>query len=353
MHHTLKHLRRGATAGAVDKRTIHAIHNASSEAVLLAATLGVFSLVSSLADAADGPKRWPAEVREIRYRCTADDSQQPALFFAPAATEPAPLLVALHSWSGDYRQASQVPLAKWCIEQGWVFIHPDFRGPNHQPDATGSELVVQDILDAVTHARSVAKIDGRRIYLVGASGGGYTALLMAGRHPDLWAGVSAWVPITDLAAWHAESVARKQKYAGDLVKSCGGPPGASAAVDEQYRVRSPLTHLAHATGVPIDLNAGIHDGHKGSVPVSHTLRAFNLLAADQDRLSEAQVAHLTTQAAVPELLRAEAVEDLAYGAKPVLFRRQSGKVRVTLFDGGHEIIPEAALQWLARQRKER
>jgi hypothetical protein len=35
----------------------------------------------------------------------------------------------------------------------------------------------------------------------------------------------------------------------------------------------------------------------------------------------------------------------------VLFRRESGMVRVTVFDGGHEIIHHAALAWLAAQQK--
>jgi hypothetical protein len=35
----------------------------------------------------------------------------------------------------------------------------------------------------------------------------------------------------------------------------------------------------------------------------------------------------------------------------VLFRRESNNKRVTIFEGGHEGIPKAALAWLSRQRK--
>jgi len=45
--------------------------------------------------------------------------------------------------------------------------------------------------------------------------------------------------------------------------------------------------------------------------------------------------------------------DKTYGAKCVLFRRQSGTARVTIFQGGHEIIPAAALHWLAKQQRMR
>ena len=137
------------------------------------------------------PKGWPKEVQEIKYPSKADNTRQPALFYAPAGrAKPRPLLVGLHSWSGDYRQNNS-PYGKWCIEQKWNFIHPNFRGPNRRPEATGSELVVADILSAVEFAKKNGAVDETRIYLVGASGGGYAALLLAGRAPEIWAGVSA------------------------------------------------------------------------------------------------------------------------------------------------------------------
>ena len=58
-------------------------------------------------------------------------------------------------------------------------------------------------------------MDDKRIYLVGISGGGQMALIMAGRAPNVWAGVSAWVPIADLAEWHdfCKKDRRFQRYA--------------------------------------------------------------------------------------------------------------------------------------------
>ena len=108
------------------------------------------------------PKGWPKEIREIKYPSKADDSKQPALFYAPAVQgEPRPLLVGLHSWSSDYKQAMSVPYAKWCIEKKWNFIHPNFRGPNRRPEATGSELVVADILSAVDYAKKKVRLMNR------------------------------------------------------------------------------------------------------------------------------------------------------------------------------------------------
>jgi len=294
---------------------------------------------------------WPAEVNEIKYISSADSSLQPALFYAPKTKQEAvPLLVALHTWSGDYKQSTSVPYAKWCIEKGWVFIHPNFRGPNKNKEATGSEPVVADIVSAVDYAKAHAKVDSSRIYLVGASGGGYTSLLMAGRAPHIWAAVSAWVPIVDLNAWYYECRQAGRRYAGDIVKSCGGAPGTSGAVDLEYAKRSPITYLEKAKGLPLDINAGIKDGHTGSVPVSHSFTAFNLVALEKDRICEEDIKYFVEKAEVPPNLKQD-VTDPAYGQKLPLFRRCSGRARLTIFDGGHEIIHTAALDWLSKQKK--
>ena len=309
----------------------------------------VFLLIAVSVSAA--PKGWPKEIREIKYLSKADNTKQPALFFAPTVRgEPRPLLVGLHTWSSDYRQNNS-PYGKWCIEKKWNFIHPNFRGPNRRPQATGSELVVADILSAVEYARKNGAVDETRIYLVGASGGGYAALLMAGRAPEVWAGVSAWVPILDLAQWHAHTSKRKMKYAREIELSIGGKPMAGSEAAAEAMKRSPVTYLAHAKGVALDINAGINDGHSGSVPISHSLDAFNLLAAAKDRLGADLISEFVKTAKVPAALKGQAPVDAAYGKKAVLFRRQSGAARVTIFQGGHEIIPAAALHWLAKQQR--
>jgi hypothetical protein len=121
----------------------------------------------------------------------------------------------------------------------------------------------------------------------------------------------------------------------------------------EYRRRSPIYHLKKASGLNIDLNAGIHDGHNGSVPINHSLKAFNLLCQANDlkqcRLTEAEIEYFIKNQSVPEHLRNERAEDLLYGKKKVLFRRIAGPVRLTIFDGGHEIITRAAMEWLSQQ----
>ncbi|MBD3273789.1 MAG: prolyl oligopeptidase family serine peptidase, partial [Candidatus Marinimicrobia bacterium] len=201
----------------------------------------------------DTVEGWPSGVREIEYLSQADSTFQPALFYQPDIPQKTPLLVALHTWSGDYLQKAGSAYAEWCIENSWTMIHPNFRGPNTTPQATGSSLVVGDILSAVKYARQHSNIDSTRIYLIGSSGGGYTALMMLGKHPDIWAGVSAWVPIVDLRSWYFQSAEAGRKYAQDIINSCGGKPGDSEHVDEEYRRRSPVTYLSRDIQTPVDI----------------------------------------------------------------------------------------------------
>jgi pimeloyl-ACP methyl ester carboxylesterase len=342
---------------------------------LFLATVFLFSLSPMLP--AQPLRGWQEEIRAIQIRSTMDATDQPALTWSPDTTEPQPLLVALHTWGGGYTQTSNgTTYAQWCMDRGWHFIFPHFRGPNLSPEAMGSDLAVQDIVDAVEHMKKTRPIDTDRIYVIGASGGGHMAMLLAGRHPDIWAGVSAWCGISDIAAWHAEHVrdGKPDTYGKNIEASLGGPPVGDALAEAVKR--SPLTYLAQAKGVPLDLNHGLHDGRQGSVPFRHTLLAFNEVA--ETRLDKAEILHYyetlqrpaTWSAPEPDPLYVARLlpgskrpgwvpgspdtpllKEAISVPKPVVFRQVSGHARVTLFDGGHEILYTPGLNWLAAQKK--
>lgn len=297
---------------------------------------------------------WNKAVQSINYVSAADNTRQPMMFYKPQVDAPRPLLVALHSWSSDYRQKESVIYAEWCIANDWIFIHPNFRGKNNRPQATGSDLVIGDVLSAIDYAKTNAHVDESRIYAVGWSGGGFLGLLLAGRAPEIWAAVSAWVPISDLNGWYEQSRRLGTKYVREIAASCGGNPVGEGTAADECRKRSPITYIERARGIQIDINHGIRDGRNNGdpVPVSQSLLAFNLLAAPQDRLTEDQIAYFTREAQVPAGLQSETT-DPTYGGLKILFRRQSGNVRVTVFDGAHDKNTEAAFRWLNRQRKTR
>ena len=150
-------------------------------------------------------------------------------------------------------------------------------------------------------------IDSDRIYLIGGSGGGFMSLLTSSRSRDIWAGVSSWCPISDIALWHKQSQERKNAYASHIEKACGGDPAESATALREAQLRSPLTWLPNAVDrVTVDISTGIHDGHTGSVPIGQAIRAFNYLADEQDRISEEDIAWMEANEKVPEHLAAGA-----------------------------------------------
>ncbi|MEW4490083.1 prolyl oligopeptidase family serine peptidase [Thalassoglobus sp. JC818] len=303
---------------------------------------------------------------EVKVPSTADQTEQPALMFLPEKTasdqKSLPLLVLLHTWSGDYHQKGHIEVAvEECSSRGWALIHPNFRGANTGPEACGSELAVQDVIDAVDWMIKEHEIDADRVYLTGVSGGGHLSMLMAGRHPEYWAGVSAWVGIWDLANWHQETQTAGLKYSKELESVTGGSPGESEEIDSEYRNRSPKVWLDNAVKVPLDIQAGIHDGHTGSVPISHSISAFNQVASQSgfsdEVVPEALMSHMVREQSVPatELFRGMQ-EPRSHG---ILFRRTAGPTRLTIFEGGHEGDVPTAIRWLESQgprspvRKER
>ncbi|MCZ6671788.1 MAG: prolyl oligopeptidase family serine peptidase [Verrucomicrobia bacterium] len=302
----------------------------------------------------EAQNRWSRKIKETYYPSSADNSEQPSLVYAPKKVEgKRPLLVALHTWSSDFQQEGGQPLfGDWCIQNDWFMIHPNFRGKNRTPKALGSDLAVADIVSAVEYMKANYPIDEDRIYLCGVSGGGHMSLLMAGRHPEIWAGVSAWCGMTDIQAWWEEKLEDgPERYAKEIEKACGGKPDKDPKVAEQYRLRSPLTYLSKAGTVNLDINDGIDDGRKGnSVPFTHALYAFNRVVAGTDALSQEDIDYLYKTRKIPEHLQST-IKEPVYGRKYPIFRKSTDTCRVTLFKGGHEIIHEAALNWLNLQRK--
>ena len=387
---------------------------------------------------------WPVHVQRIDIPSTLDGTLQPSLHYSPPSSNksdtPAhcrPLLIALHTWSVDYSHGSnnnnnnnkrirsssceQVLFAEWCIRHEWHFLYPNFRGPNHHPDACGSDLAVQDVLDAVDYVSSlssstttadvattaVGAVDRDRIYVVGVSGGGHMALLLAGRHPQRWAGVSAWCAIADIATWwrerHEASLPNNKidddEHGNELSLSLQQQQHRHKAWTKYARMielvldgqtpvecptscaaRSPVTYLAAAGdgggvpgGVNLDIHAGIDDGRTGSVPISHSLIAFNAVVPASERLRPEfisefyrtqQVPTTTTTNFTPE----QQGEFLVAGAarndntemqqrqhqqqtRRIHFRRHYKNTRVTIFQGGHEILHVQALNWLSQQRR--
>lgn len=200
---------------------------------------------------------------EITVASSLDGSLEPSLLHLP--NKPKALLVALHTWSAD--RFNQTKMLPFCQERGWALLLPEFRGPNlnSNPRATeagGSPKARRDIVDATRHVISERLTTPIPAFLLGGSGGGHMALMVAAREDFPWQAVSSWCPITDLAEWHTQN----SDYAPHIEAICGGTSLQTEAECE-YKERSPLYHI---TGLHRHRLLVAHGRHDSAVPWSHS-----------------------------------------------------------------------------------
>jgi pimeloyl-ACP methyl ester carboxylesterase len=284
----------------------------------------------------------PPGYQHIKVTSTVDGTEQDSVLVIPtkgASSEPRPIVVFLHAWSVDDRQR-QPGLEAEAEKRDWLLLIPNFRGHYDHPKACGSKYARQDILDAVEWVKKHYAVDEKRVYLLGYSGGGFMTMLMGSLYPQVWAAASSWSGISDLTAWYHQdedpAVPFARRYTDNMKACFGGAPTESAQLAADYRDRSPISHLRPELGLPFDLNAGSHDE---IVSNEQTLNAFRILA--------------------PGILSGKDATDLQDTATPIAgsirtdpltkrqiyLRNEAHNVSVTIFDGGHEMLPEAAFAW--------
>jgi pimeloyl-ACP methyl ester carboxylesterase len=278
----------------------------------------------------EGLSHWETTLpgaQHVEITSSADGTTQPAFWLPPRGGGPRPLLVILHSWSFGFSAWGNVPLAQWAEREGWAAISPHFRGASGQPDGTGSDLAVSDVIDSIDFAVARGGVDPGRVFTIGYSGGGMMSLLVAGRHPDRLAGAVAWAPVVDLVDWHHFTTDWNDRYAREIRRACGGNPERDPAARQSCEHRSPLAHLpaTREAALPVYLGHGVRDV---VVPTDHSLRAFERL------LDPAQP---------PE----DAPHHFGPGDPAVVSSNRSGSATLVLFDGRHDMVYNPGLEWIA------
>lgn len=278
--------------------------------------------------------RWGSDFEIIRTQNPQDNAYQQSYYRKTRSERLQPLVVSLHTWSGSFAQKDE--LAKLVAEQDWNYVHPDFRGPNNIAEACLSDLALADIDEAISYSIERGGVDRDNIFIVGVSGGGYATLgtFLKSKH-EIKAFLS-WSPISDLEAWYYQSLAKSErKYAQDIIKCTGS---ISSLDSSKARERSPIFwNMNGSSKRHLEIYSGINDGHSGSVPISHSIRFYNKIARFQEYariISGAEIEDLLTRN-IDQSDRTIFLDDRA-----VFFRRSSGPVSITIFDGGHEILPE-------------
>ncbi len=286
-------------------------------------------------------KNWPGEFQLVQIKSTADGAVQKAWFYKSTKTIPQPLIISLHTWSGDYNQED--PLTKEILLRDWNYIHPDFRGPNNNPMACGSELVVADIEDAILYAVRQGNVDTNNVHIIGVSGGGYAALLTYMKLKIAVKSFNAWAPISDLTSWYWESKGRNAKYATDI-ESVAMREGKINWTELYNRSPINLPVPAQRKGATLNIYTGIHDGYTGSVPITHSVLFYNKVAEtffpgkNENIIPDSTVVSLLAKRKNPD---ADTLQKLCN--RIIHLQKQLPGLSFTLFEGGHEMLVSSAL----------
>lgn len=280
----------------------------------------------------------PAYLRKDSIRSSLDGVTQVFYYDKSTSGSPQPLVVELHSWSNS-ADSQMGMIATQVHAKNWNYIFPNFRGVNNHAKACCSEFVLSDIDEAIDWALKNLKVDRKQIYVVGFSGGGYATLSTYMRSRHAIRGFSAWASISDLEAWYAQSVERKNKYAAEIVQ-CTGANGAFDA--EKARARSPLfweTPVGKRKNSLLQIYVGVHDGYTGSVPISQSINFYNKLLKDYKEKDQTRYVSVEDKELMLKTRSFPAQNPSEkLGDRAILYRKTAKNIGLTVFEGTHEIL---------------
>lgn len=291
-------------------------------------------------------KKWPSDATLIETISKLDGNIQQSYFIKSSQKHPSPLIVSLHHWNGSYKTYD--PISYLAIKKNVNYVHPNFRGSNNHPNSCCSDNVISDIDDVIDFAIENTNVDLDAIYVVGVSGGGYTALCYYLKSSHRIAKVSAWASISDLEAWHNESVVRKNSFANDILECTGIGKHSNKPNVDLIRKRSPIHQyfdIDKIKNTQLELYSGVYDGISGSVPFMHSINFYNKVLSEMNVNNDS--IYVTNQEKL-ELINSpinKLVIDTIQGRR-VFLRKKHKNISLTIFEGGHEILNEYALERL-------
>ncbi len=147
----------------------------------------------------------------VRYPSRDGKWQISALVYVPhsiARNAHYPAIVWIHGGPSSQTMNGFNRFIQYIANQGYVVIAPNYRGSTgygkvfndaNRMDAGGGEL--DDVLDAAEFIRRSGFVDPKKLIAMGASYGGYLAMMAVTKAPEMWA---AAVPIVPFVNWFTE-----------------------------------------------------------------------------------------------------------------------------------------------------
>lgn len=227
--------------------------------------------------ALDRQRLGPTEAIRVTTR---DGAGITAYLTAPPGASPGPLVALVHGGPESRDRLDWDRQAQVLAAQGWWVLQPNFRGSGGYGLGFASEgwgrwgeRMQEDVEDAVAQAVSAHGLDGDRVAIMGASYGGYAALMGAVRRPELYKAAIGIAGVYDLPDF-MDHVARRDDSPGKEVYEFWtkrlGHPEADAARLAQASPRRRAAEVA----CPVLLVHGIDDA---IVPVFQSRRMKDAL----------------------------------------------------------------------------
>lgn len=146
----------------------------------------------------------PMEVLKVTAR---DGQALTAYLTTPLATGPRPLVVMPHGGPEARDHYAWDNWAQALAAKGWMVLQPNFRGSEGYGRAfleagrrRWGDLMQQDVEDCLAAVLATGRADKTRVAIMGASYGGYAALMGAVRTPAAYRGVVSIAGDSDLPA---------------------------------------------------------------------------------------------------------------------------------------------------------
>jgi len=175
-------------------------------------------------------------------------------------SNPAPLLVGFPGW-GEKAWDAMMRYAPYAFERGWFLLTPYLRGENRNffygywsGNTLASRYAQSDVANLIGQAKSrfAGRLNPNRVYGIGFSTGGMTALTFAAKEPDLYTAVADEKGVTDLPAWYYERPWLQGWIRGEV----GDAP---TNVSFNYQRRSGLYMASNLQHVPLYITHGFTD----------------------------------------------------------------------------------------------
>ena len=216
---------------------------------------------------ADSPAAGFGEPVDVAFKASVDGSEQRYVLMLPAGFRPAEehdLTIALHGHGSDRWQYAKDPRDECrgardvSARHGMIYVSPDYRartswmGPKAEADT----------VQIIAELRAQYRIG--KVFLIGGSMGGSSALTFAALHPDLVSGVYSQNPTAN----HLE-------YAGCQEAIAESFGGTKAEIPQEYKRRS-AEYWPERLTMPIAMTTG---GKDEGVPPQSARRLAEVLTA--------------------------------------------------------------------------